>query len=63
MLKQEMHQRKGAMVKKNRVLIDGQNLEEEDFATEVVGSMGDLETANLFTVDSMRTRRKQSNKY
>jgi hypothetical protein len=60
-LKQEMHQREGAMVKKHRVLIDGQNLEEEDFATEVAGSMGALATTNLFTVDSMRTRLKQSN--
>jgi hypothetical protein len=60
-LKQEMHQREGVMVKKHRVLIDGQNLEEEYFATEVAGSMGALATTNLFTIDSMRTRLKQSN--
>jgi hypothetical protein len=60
-LKQEMHQREGTMVKKHRVLIDGQNLEEEDFTTEVAGSMGALATTNLFTVDNMKTRLKQSN--
>jgi hypothetical protein len=46
------------MVKKNRVLIYGQNLEEEYFSTEVAGSMGDLATTNLFIVDNMKTRLK-----
>jgi hypothetical protein len=36
-------------------------LEEEYFTTEVAGSMGALVITNLFTVDSMRTRLKQSN--
>jgi ABC-type phosphate transport system auxiliary subunit len=35
-------------------------LEEEDFSIEVVGSMGALETTNLFTVDNMKTRLKKS---
>jgi hypothetical protein len=60
-LKQEMYMREGGMVKKHRVLVDGQNLEEEDFAIEVAGSMGDLATSNLFIVDNMRTRLKQGN--
>ena len=49
------------MVKKNRALVYGQNLEEEDFSTEVAGSMGALETTNIFTVDNTRTRLKHSN--
>jgi hypothetical protein len=49
------------MVNKHRVLVDGQNLEEEDFATEVAGSMGSLETTNLFSVDSLETRLKKKN--
>jgi hypothetical protein len=57
-LKQEMHQREGTMVKRHRVLIDGHNLEEEYFATEVASSMGALATTNLFIVDNMRTRLK-----
>ena len=56
-----MHMREGGMVKKHRVLVDGQNLEKEDFSTEVAGSMGAMETTNLFTVDNMRTRIKKSN--
>ena len=50
--------REGGMVKKHRVLVDGKNLEEGDFTTEVAGSMGVLETTNLFTVDNMRKRLK-----
>jgi methyl-accepting chemotaxis protein len=60
-LKKEMYVREGGMVKKHRVLVDGQNLEEEDFSTEVAGSMGAMETTNLFTVENMRTRIKKSN--
>ena len=48
-------------MKTHRVLIDGQNLEEEDFAIEVAGSMGALATTNLFSVDSLKTRLKQKN--
>jgi hypothetical protein len=60
-LKQEMYMREGGMVKKHRVLVDGQNLEEGDFSTEVEGSMGAMATSNLFTIGNMRTRLKQSN--
>jgi hypothetical protein len=42
-----MYMREGGMVKKHRALVDGQNLEEEDFSTEVVGSMGAMETTNI----------------
>jgi hypothetical protein len=52
--------REGGMVKKHRVLIDGHKLEEEDFATEVAGSMGATTTTNFFTVENMRTRIKKS---
>ena len=48
------------MVKKNKVLIDRHNLEEEDFATEIAGSMGAMETTNFFIVGNMRTRIKKS---
>jgi hypothetical protein len=47
-LKQKMHKREGNIVKKIKVLIDRQNLEEEDFATKVAGSMGAMATKNFF---------------
>ena len=49
------------MVKKHKVLLDGHNLEEEDFAIEITGSMGAMATTNLFTVENMRSRIKKSN--
>jgi hypothetical protein len=39
-----MYMKEGSMVKKPKVLIDGHNLEEEDFATEIAGSMGAMAT-------------------
>jgi hypothetical protein len=51
----------GSMVKNHKVLIDGQNLEEEDFATEIAGSMGAMATTNFFTMRNMRARIKKSN--
>ena len=56
-----MYMREGGMEKKHRVLVDGQNMEEGDFATKGVGSMGVLETKNLFTISNMRARLEQSN--
>jgi hypothetical protein len=56
-----MHQKEGVTVKKHRVLLDGQNLEEEDFATEVAGSLGAFATTNLFSVDSLKEKLKQKN--
>jgi hypothetical protein len=61
-LKQEMHKKEGNMVKKHKVLIDRHNLEEEDFATEIAGSMGSMATTNFFTMGKMRTRIKKSDK-
>jgi len=55
-VKNEMHMREGAMVKKNRVLLDGKNLEEEYFSTEVAGSLGDFAMSNLSSVDNLKER-------
>jgi len=49
------------MVKKHKIIIDGKNLEEEDFATEVAGSMGALAIANQFTVENTKERLRQRN--
>ena len=54
-----MHPRGDAMIKKHKIIVDGQNLEEEDFTTEVAGSMGALATTNLYSVGNLRTRLQQ----
>ena len=61
MVKNKMHQKQGAMIKNHRVLLDGKNLKEEDFATEVAISLGDFSTNNLFSVDNMKERLKKRN--
>jgi ABC-type phosphate transport system auxiliary subunit len=47
--------------KKQRVLLDGKNLEEEEFATEVAGSLGSFATTNLFSVDNLKEKLKKKN--
>jgi type II secretory pathway component PulC len=58
-VRRETCQRDGATVKKNRVLLDGQALEEEDFATDVVGSLGDFATTNQFSVSNLKEKLKK----
>ena len=41
--------------------MDGQNLEDEYFATEVADSLGDFATTNLFSVDNLKEKLKQKN--
>jgi hypothetical protein len=57
-----MHKREGNMVKNNKFLIDGQNLEEEVFATEIEGSMGAMAREKNFTIEKIITRIKKSDK-
>jgi ABC-type phosphate transport system auxiliary subunit len=41
------------------VLIDGESLEEVDFAEEVAGSLGAFATANQFSVGNLKERLKK----
>jgi hypothetical protein len=58
-VKREMHQKEGSAVKRHRVLIDGEALEELDFAEEVAGSLGAFATTNQFSVENLKERLKQ----
>jgi hypothetical protein len=57
-VRRETHQRDGATIKNHRVPIDGQALEEEDFAAEVAGSLGDFATTNQFSVSNLKEKLK-----
>ena len=46
-LKQEMHPRGDMMIKKHKIIVDGQKLKEGEFATEIEGTMGASTSANL----------------
>jgi hypothetical protein len=54
-LKQEMHPRGDMMIKKHKIIIDGQKLKEGEFATEIAGTMGALMSVNLYSVGSLTT--------
>jgi len=54
-LKQEMHPRGDMMIKKHKIIVDGQKLEEGEFATEIAGTMGALTSTNLYSVSNLRT--------
>ena len=54
-----MHLKEGLDVKRHRVLIDGEALEEVDFVEEVAGSLGDFSKANQFSVENLKERLKQ----
>jgi hypothetical protein len=58
-VKQEMHLKEVTMVKKHQILVNGQNLEEEEFATEVEGYLGAFAMTNLFFVDNLKSRQQQ----
>jgi hypothetical protein len=58
-LKQEIHPRGDMMVKKHRVIIDGQKLQEGEFATDIASMMGDLASANIYSVVNLTTMLEQ----
>ena len=58
-LKQEMHPRGDMMIKKKKIIIDGQKIKEGEFASEIAGTMGALESANLYSVGSLTTMLEQ----
>jgi hypothetical protein len=58
-LKQEMHPRGDMMIKKHKIIIDGQKLKEGEFATEIIGTMGALASTNLYSVGNLTTMLQQ----
>jgi hypothetical protein len=60
-VKREVHQKEDATVKRHRVLYDGQALEEEDFAMDVAGSLGDFSIENRYSVGNLKEPLKQKN--
>jgi hypothetical protein len=58
-VKREIHQKEGSIVKRHKVLIDGEALEEVDFVEEVAGSLGVFATTNQFSFGNLKERMKQ----
>jgi hypothetical protein len=58
-VKRETHQKEGAIVKRHRVLCDGQALEEANFTMEVASSLGAFSTTNQYSVGNLKEQLKQ----
>jgi ABC-type phosphate transport system auxiliary subunit len=60
-VKRETHQNDGAIVKRQRILYDGQGLDETEFAMEMAGSLCSFSTANQCSVENLVEQLKQIN--
>jgi hypothetical protein len=58
-VKREMNQKEGSVVKINRVLIDGEALEMVEFTEEVACALGDFSTTNQFSIGNLKEGLKQ----
>jgi hypothetical protein len=61
-VKREMHLKEGATVKRHGVLLDGQALEEVDFATDVACSLGAFATTNQYSIGNLKEQLKQKDR-
>jgi hypothetical protein len=52
-VKREMHHREGSIVKRHRVIYDGQALEDAEFSMEVADTLGDFATTNQCFVGNL----------
>jgi hypothetical protein len=50
------------VAKKFKILTDNKGLEEEDFADEIVGTLGAYATTNQYSVGTLRSRLKQKDR-
>jgi hypothetical protein len=58
-LKQELHPVGERTVKKNKIIIDGKKLKETEFATELVGTLGAIASANMCSIGNLITMMEQ----
>jgi hypothetical protein len=58
-LKQEIHPRGEGMIKKHRVIIDGKNVKDGEFSTEIAGTMGAIASTNMYSVGNLTTLLEQ----
>jgi hypothetical protein len=52
-VKRESHQKDGVITKRQRMLYDGNDRDDTEFAKEVAGSLGAFSTTNQWSVDNL----------
>jgi hypothetical protein len=58
-VKREIHQKYGATIKRQRMLYDGQGLDDTYFVREMAGSLGAFATTNQCSVENLAEKMKQ----
>jgi hypothetical protein len=57
--KQELHPIGGRIVKKHKIIIDGKKLKDSEFSTELAGTMGAIESNNMYSMGNLITMMEQ----
>jgi hypothetical protein len=60
-LKKELHSVGERSIKRHKIIIDGKNLHDSAFATELAGSMGAIASANMYSVENLINTIEQKN--
>jgi len=61
-VKQKNYQEAGMTAKKFKILVDGRAMKKEEFATQIVGTLGACAIANQYFVDSLKEQLKRKNR-
>jgi hypothetical protein len=61
-VKREFYQEEGSNAKKFKVMTDGKNKKNEEFTTEIVGTLGVYASANQFSVGVLKNQLKRKNR-
>jgi hypothetical protein len=61
-VRQELYQEVGTVSKKFKILTDGRNMKKEEFATQIVGTLGAFSTVNQYSVETLKDQLKQKNR-
>jgi hypothetical protein len=57
-VRRESQGREGVVIKRQRMIFDGQGLKDSELTKEMVGSLGAFATANLWSVDNLAEQLK-----
>jgi len=60
-VKREFNQEEGSTAKKFKVMTDGKNKRSDEFAIEIVGTLGAYASANQFSVGMLKIQLKRKN--
>jgi hypothetical protein len=61
-MKQELYQEAGKVSKKFKILADGKDMKKQEFATQIVGTLGAFAVTNQYSIESLRDQLKWKNR-